>query len=640
MTLGRRTFLRSVSAAGACAALDGFGGVPQGGAFAYDGTLRDGCWLYGHDSGDHDGLGTSPMNFYNVPMSPALSVAEAARGFGLHNVCVCRWGRTDDAYLRQYRDLKRVSWAITGARNTRYPILLEHNFALLDKMPNLVAFDLDDYFRKPVAGTDEVLETPRGKTVSARAALPYFELQRLHRRMQARTDRTLALQLVVYDYMLREEMRPVFDSVDVVQYWTWCGKDIRDLATRFRHYRRLAPGKPTVLGIYMWDYGNRRPLEPAFMKQQLEVGFDLWKRGEVEGFVFHCSNLLNKNLPPAEYARDWFAEHADATRERAAFHAVKERPETVAGAGFVNVPDLSVRGDRMREIRAELDAKGLAGTELRVGGDEWLPFAGQADRQLLACGKGRVLILEPSGRVVWQHATRGPVVCARIDDRTVCYSDGALHRVPVALPCDPKAPVETVYRGPTEANDVKGFDLTPDGSLVAAAGEHIVELDGETFVPRVWIRAGKGVRSVRKTRAGTYLAVFDAAVREFDDLGRVVSRIQAEGRRIGDALRLADGSTLVTCGDEIRSYAKDGAMSTLVRTSDLPDLKGAELGSLQRLEDGGLVVGVIWGDVRPKAAPVVALGLSDARQVVWSVRSAADGCLPCVLKIQCRERFD
>ena len=104
-------------------------------------------------------------------------------------MCVCRWGRADDDYIRQYRDLKRVSWAITGAKQERYPVLLEHNFALLDKMPNLVAFDLDDYFRSPRNGPDERVEINGRETVVARAGLPYFELKRLSRRMKARRGR-------------------------------------------------------------------------------------------------------------------------------------------------------------------------------------------------------------------------------------------------------------------------------------------------------------------------------------------------------------------------------------------------------------------------------------------------------------------
>lgn len=639
MKTGRRDFLRTVSATGAFAALGGCLAHPRNDILAYNDTLRDGCWLYGHDSGDHDGLGNNPMNFYNVPMSPELPIAEAAHGFGLDNVCVCRWGLTDDAYLRQFRDLKRVSWAITGSRNTRYPILLEHNFELLDKMPNLVAFDLDDYFRKAIPDTDERIPSPEGEIVSARAALPYFELQRLRRRMKARTDRSLALQLVVYDYMLREEMRPVFDSVDIVQYWTWCGKDISDLAERFRYYRRLAPGKPTFLGIYMWDYGNRKPLELSFMKQQLEVGFDLWKRGEVSGFVFHCSNLLNKNLPPAEYARAWFAEHADETRATAVFREAPVPPETVAAAGFINIPDLSVGCTRVAEIRASMDADGRGGIPLRIGGDECLPFEGQTGRQILACGTGRVLIVEPSGRVVWRHDVDSAVTCARLKDRTVYYADGALRRVGFALPCDPKIAAETVYAGPSGKRDVTAFDFATDGSIVAVAGEWMVELNPETFVPNVWIRTGAGARTARKLRNGNYLVAFRNAVREYDTTGSVVSELRVGGKPVADAIRLSDGRTLVACGDEVRDYAHGGSESRALLTLDEIGLPGGSVTSLQHLRGGDVVIGVSYG-TSACVSRIMALGISSEGQVSWRISSKTDLGMCSIQKIEAREEYD
>ena len=641
MDTKRRDFLRTASATGAFAALGGrLTHPPRGDIFTYGDTLRDGCWLYGHDSGDHDGLGNNPMNFYNVPMSPELPIAEAAHGFGLDNVCVCRWGRTDERYIRQYRDLKRVSWAITGSKNSRYPNLLEHNFALLDKMPNLVAFDLDDYFRRAIPGRDERIVTPTGERISARAALPYAELQRLRARTHARTDRHLALQLVVYDYMLREEMRPVFDSVDVIQYWTWCGKDISGLADRFRLYRTLAPGKPTFLGIYMWDYGNRQPLELSFMKHQLEVGFDLWKSGEIKGFVFHCSNLLNKNLPPAEYARAWFAEHAEETRATAVFREAPVPPETVAAAGCINIPDLSVDCMRAAEIRAALDADGRGHLPLRIGGDERLPFEGRTGRQILACGTKRILIVEPSGRVAWHRDVDGAVTCAQLQDRTIYYADGALKRVDFALPCDPKAAAETVYTGPFDKKDVTAFDFAADGSIIVVAGEWTVELNPETFVPNVWIKTGAGARNARKLRNGNYLVAFPSVIREYDATGGIVGELTVADKPIADAIRLADGRTLVACGDEVREHAPNGTMTRVFSaTADLK-LPGTGITSLQHLRAGDIVMGVGYGSSSTRTPRITALALASDGKVAWKLSSAADADMRSVQKIESREEYD
>ena len=641
-SMPRRDFL--LGAASAAALLPaGCGILPKprmgiGGPFV---TLRDGSWLYGHDSGDHDGLGNNPMNHYNVPMSPPISIADAARKFGLVNVSVCRWGRADDGYISQFRDLRRVSWAITGSKKERYPVLLEHNFALLDKMPNLVAFDLDDYFRLQGSGPDErVLDDGRERT-SARAVLPFFEFKRLVGRMHARKDRDLALQVVVYDYMLREEMRPVLDSVDAVQYWTWCGKDLSGLSERFRAYRALAPRKPTFLGIYMWDYGNHRRLELDFMKHQLKVGFELWRRGEVEGFVFHCSNLLNKGLPPVEYARAWFAEHADAERPAAAFHEVAVPPETVRTASAVVIPDLSVPAERARAIRAELDASGERDLPLLVGGDEWMPFAGSTGRQILACGTDRILVVEPTGRVAWKREGCRGLVCARILDRTVYWSDGCIRRVEFSMPAS-DSPAETLYRGPTDAEDVRGFDFTAEGRIVAAAGKSrmVVELAADTFVPLVWISTDKEPLGVRKTRSGTYIVAFAESAAEYRENGVKIAEWSAGGKAVDDAMRLADGTTLLAASDEVLALNADGSAAWRLAAADIPGAEGGTFSSLQRLATGEIVVGVRRSGTHVGSPRLAGFAVDRDRKVVWRVESARDAGMRAVQKIERKEAYD
>ncbi|MBP3404603.1 MAG: hypothetical protein J6N18_00740 [Kiritimatiellae bacterium] len=640
--LSRRDFLMDVTAVTSLAAA-GCSILPKakagiGGPFV---TLRDGSWLYGHDSGDHDGLGNNPMNHYNVPMSAPITVADAALGFGLQNVSVCRWGLTDDEYIRQYRGLKRVSWAITGAKNERYPKLLEHNFSLLDKMPNLVAFDLDDYFRSASrGGPDERVVIDGRQTTVARAGLPYFELMRLSRRVKARQDRNLALQLVVYDYMLRKEMRPVFDAVNTIQYWTWCGKDISGLEKRFRFYRSLAPGKPTFLGIYMWDYGGRRRLDLDFMKHQLKVGFGLWQRGEIEGFVFHCSNLLNKNLPPAEYARAWFAEHADAERKAAAFHEVEPPPETEERNGAVVIPDLSVPAARAAAIRRSLDGSGRKHVPLLIGGDEWMPFTGTTGRQILACGKDRIVIVEPSGRVAWKREGIAALTCVRIRGNDIYWTDGSLRRTGFSMGKERTEP-EFLYRGPTDACDLQGFDFAANGAVVVAAGASrmVVELDPETFVPFVWIKTEKEPCGVRKTRRNSYLTVFDDSVAEYDSTGVKIAEWNADGKRVSDALRLADGTTLVAVADEVRAYAPDGGFRRIVSAGEIDGAGDGMFSSLQRLANGELVVGVKRTSLAGSPA-LAAFAIDRDGKVSWRIDSTVDAGMCAVQKIQGREEYD
>ena len=110
----------------------------------YDDTLRDHCWMWGHDSGFYDG--TNKTSVYNIPLSEPISMPDACAYMGIPNVCAVTWNPPEpDEYLAPFSKMKRVSWVVCGGDNT-YDKLRANCFRLLDKMPNLMGFDLDDYF--------------------------------------------------------------------------------------------------------------------------------------------------------------------------------------------------------------------------------------------------------------------------------------------------------------------------------------------------------------------------------------------------------------------------------------------------------------------------------------------------------------
>ena len=273
----------------------------------YEPNLRDRCWTWGHDSGVFDG----PDNKYKIPTSAPLTMPEANRMLGIPNICAITWKKPDEKYLADFRDVKRVSW-LMASKHEVYERQVEDNFERLAKMPNLTGFDLDDFFR-----TDKTRKeySPRdGREYEVReGGLSLNELENLKRRM-LRTGRTLETRLVLYVRQLVPEIAPALDRVDTVLLWTWDGADVTKLAENWKTYRTFCPAKPTLLGIYMWDFGGRKPLEMDFMRHQLAFAKDLFRRGEIEGLIFHCTPLANKNLEAVECCRKWIDENADLTR--------------------------------------------------------------------------------------------------------------------------------------------------------------------------------------------------------------------------------------------------------------------------------------------------------------------------------------
>lgn len=269
---------------------------------AYENNLRDRLWMWGHDPGVYDG----PNNVYNIPLSAPMSMAEGIRSMGIPNVCVIRGGLPDEEYRRQFKDVKRIAWNLSGGSNQSYYALKDYVFGLRDMTPNLTGYYLDDFFHIHNApGFDKDSEAN-----PAPASLSLEEMKTLHEETVAYTRR-LDLAIVLYTHQLCASIKPVTQSVDVVSLWIWSGNDIRKIEENFQKYRSLVPDKRTLLGIYMWDFGGKKELSTDFMAKQLDYAHRLYREGQVEGLIFHCTPLCNKGLAAVDYARAWIAKHGN-----------------------------------------------------------------------------------------------------------------------------------------------------------------------------------------------------------------------------------------------------------------------------------------------------------------------------------------
>ena len=270
-----------------------------------------------------------------------------------------------------------------------------------------------------------------------------------------------------------------------------------------------------------------------------------------------------------------------------------------------------------------------------------MPFTGATGRQILACGDDRIVIVEPSGRVAWKREKCPCLACVRICGNDIYWSDGSLKRVAFSMAHPGRTQAKILYKGPTDACDVRGFDFTSEGRIVAAAEKSrmIVELDGETFVPLVWIKTEKEPIGVRKTRNKTYLVVFADSVEEYDARGVKTAGWHAGGKPVCDALRLADGSTLVAASDEIRAYAADGSFKCALAAKDVEGTAGGAFSSLQHLSTGETVVGVKRA-AKTNSPALAAFAVGRDGTVAWRIDSPADAGMFAVQKIQGREEYD
>lgn len=274
----------------------------------YENNLRDRLWMWGHVDSDQFNKA------WGIPLSKnSVSLADAVDYMGIPNVCaICGVG--SKKFREQFKKVKRVTWTICPGNNKGYQGLKKPVFDLFDELPNLTGVYLDDFYR---TGEMEKIETSEGVIKVAPAALSLAELTGLYNELKAQ-KRTIELGIVFYTRQLSfgKTICPSIQQSDFVSFWTWSGPDLMKMEDNFREYRKILPEKRTVLGVYMWDFANKKPLDLKLMKHQLDLALRLFENGEIEGMIFHCTPLCNKDLEAVEYSKKWITEHSSVVYKK------------------------------------------------------------------------------------------------------------------------------------------------------------------------------------------------------------------------------------------------------------------------------------------------------------------------------------
>jgi len=301
----RRQFLGTATLGAAVVALSTQGHLSHAEELRkYEPNLRDRLWMWGHGPGTTNGL-------YNIPTGNNIDMADAVDSMGIPNVCVIRWlGKPEppfDEYVKQFQKTKRVAWSVVDGAPQDYEQKKKWAFELSEKMPNLVNFFLDDYFHGESIPPEGQIDSP--------ACLTLGQIHDLRKEMNT-LKRPTDLSVVLYSYQLAgggAGLKRHIDTCDVVSFWTWHATDLVALEDHFRKYREIVPDKPTLLGTYMWDFGNSQPITMELMKLQLDFALKQFKKGQIEGMIFHCTPLVDLGLESVEYSKKWIAEYGDET---------------------------------------------------------------------------------------------------------------------------------------------------------------------------------------------------------------------------------------------------------------------------------------------------------------------------------------
>jgi hypothetical protein len=238
-------------------------------------------------------------------------------------------------------------------------------------------------------------------------------------------------------------------------------------------------------------------------------------------------------------------------------------------------------------------------------------------------GPNRLLELDADGKIVWEHKPPSIAVIFHVlPNGNVLYAYGGkptgvrevtrkgdevwnyVSKCPQVLGCERLANGNTLVaeQGPCQA-----VEVNPKGEVVRVTP---LKTSHESYHLQV--------RNVHKLPNGNILAAHEGegAVREVDVTGNVVWEYTGV-ENAGDAQRLANGNTLISCGTQKRvlEVTPDKKIAWQFTADDAPELNITWVSSIQQLPNGNILVGNFVRGQEGKGAH--AFEVTRDKKVVW-----------------------
>ena len=238
--------------------------------------------------------------------------------------------------------------------------------------------------------------------------------------------------------------------------------------------------------------------------------------------------------------------------------------------------------------------------------------------------QGKVFIVSPEGKVEWEYAAPSCNDLWVLPNGNLLFNTGhgvreVTREKKVVFDYQSKSEIYACQRlnnGNTfigECNAGRLLEVAPDGKIVKELRLLPAGKDG----------GHSYIRNARQLDNGHYLVAHygEQVVREYDGKGRVVREIPAVGGP-HSAIRLANGHTLIACGDrpggsKVFEVDADGKTVWQVQGAELSGISLKFMAGLQRLPNGNTVMSNWLGHGQFGKAPHI-IEVTPDKKVVWT----------------------
>ena len=243
-------------------------------------TIRDRLWLWG--------TRVNTLKEYGFRDS-TMTIAGGLREFRLSNAMMCGMLPPTEAEYTAVEGCESILWEMSFDEGFSFERPLAPIVDLHRAHANVRGVLLDDF------STTEI----------SRGAKP-----ELLERMRAALPESMELWIVVYSMNLdMPDLGDYLRHVDGVSFWVWRARELPALADSVARCNNISGGKPLVLGSYLYDFGDGKPLAPEAMVDQLDLGAGLLRKGACQGLCLLASSVMDVGLEAVPAAKEWIEQH-------------------------------------------------------------------------------------------------------------------------------------------------------------------------------------------------------------------------------------------------------------------------------------------------------------------------------------------
>ena len=251
------------------------------------------------------------------------------------------------------------------------------------------------------------------------------------------------------------------------------------------------------------------------------------------------------------------------------------------------------------------------------------PFTAPPEGQILAAADSRVVIVAPSGKIVWEYKSDGLVHDAwKLPGGNVLFGNGR-----GVTEVSPDKHVVWQFRSDSGRGDATyACQRLPDGRTLVGenstgrilevdrSGKVVFRLQTQPFTPN----AHGNQRMARKLENGNYLVCHKDArlVKEYKPTGEVVEELRVPDAAFG-AVRTPQGTTVVGCIGRVMEFDRAGKpLWEFDAKKDAPDAAIGAITGIHLLPGGKMLLGIYSANTKDDRGCNF-LEISRRKKVVW-----------------------